>query len=106
MIQHVLLLFRHKKPVIHLLIFPLGSSNLDSTLCLSLLLRLSFFLLEVIEAIDELLSEEAFVLLEPIFLAAESCCFDVLYFELDGFAGDGGDVYVEIVPHKIIITVL
>ena len=40
--------------------------------------------------------------MEAIFLAPKSCGFDVLDFELNAFGGYGGDVYVEVISHKII----
>jgi hypothetical protein len=103
MVQHMLLLLGNKKAVVLLLAFPFCSAH--ATLSLSFLFDFSTFLPEVIKTVDELFGQEALVLLEAIFLAPEGSGFDVLYFELDGAAGDGGDVDVEVIPHKIIITV-
>lgn len=75
---------------------------LDSTLGLSLqILRLFFW--EVIETLDELFSQESFVLIKAVLLATESSALNVLNFELDGPGRDGGYAYVKIVFHKIII---
>ena len=62
------------------------------------------FLCEIIEALDELFSEKIFILLKPIFLTTKGCCFNILYFEFNGFRGYGRYVNVKIVTHKIIIT--
>ena len=102
-VQHMLLFLRNKKAVVLLLAFPFCSAH--ATLSLSFLFDFSTFFPGVIKTVDELFGQEAFVLLEAVFLAPEGSGFDVLYFELDGATGDGGDVDVEVIPHKIIITV-
>ena len=84
-------------------------SRIDSTLCFfgisfSFLLDWLWFLCKIIEAVDKLFSEESFVLTEAVLLTTESCGFDVLDFELNASGGYGGDVYIEIISHKIIIT--
>ena len=102
MIQHVLFLLGYKHPVI-LLALPLRST-FNSALCLSLLFNFSSFFSKIIKTVNELLSKETFVLLEPIFLTAKSGTFDILYFKLDRSAGDTGYVDVKVISHKIIIT--
>mgnify|MGYP003472444972 CR=1 FL=1 len=64
------------------------------------------FLSKVVERFNELLSKETFVLIEAVALWAKSGALDVLYFELDDFAGNRGNVNVEVSPHlKIIIFI-
>ena len=103
-VQHMLLLFGHKHSIILFKIF-LFCSTFHSAFSLRFFLNLSTFFLKIVKTVDELLGEEPFVFLEPIFLAPKSCSFDILYFKLDVFAGNGGYVNVEIVPHNFIITV-
>ena len=102
MIQHVLFFLGYKHPVI-LLALPL-CFTFNSTLCLSLLFNFSTFFSKIIKAVNKLLSEETFVLLEPIFLTTKSGTFNILYFKLDRSAGDTRYVDIKVISHKIIIT--
>ena len=95
-VQHVLLLLRDEKAVVLLVV---DSALGFPALGLGFLLDFWAFFCEVVKAFNKLLGEEGFVLIKAVFLGAEDGGFDVLYFELDGFGGDGGDVDVEVVAH-------
>ena len=106
MIKHVFFLLGDKKAIV-LILCSHNSTSCFFALCLGF--RLWFlltFLCKIIEALDKLFGKESFILLKPVLLASEGSCFNILYFEFDGSRRDRWDVYVEIIPHKIIITTI
>ena len=106
MVKHVFFLLGDKKAIVMILCSH-DSTRCFFALCLSFWLWfLLTFLCKIIEALDKLFGKESFILLKPVLLASKSSGFNILYFKFDGSRRDRWNVYVEIIPHKIIITTI
>lgn len=101
MMQHVLFFLGNQKAILEFRAFRMeGDLAFGFCLCFSWV-GLGGTLSEVIERLDELLGEEGFVLGEPAALRPKGSALDVLYLELDNFAGNGRDVDIEVRLHRL-----